>query len=89
MKYLCIIKRLVIIFFSEAILRLAQDIKWLDPPKGKAENGIKYVGRYSFRVAISNNRIKNIKINNVTFCFLIDFQKFTILSWIKGKFIQN
>ena len=37
-------------------------ITYIEPPKGKAENVIEYVGRYSFRVAISNKRI--IDINN-------------------------
>ena len=42
-------------------------ITYIEPPKGKAENVVEYVGRYSFRVAISNERIKNIDENNVTF----------------------
>jgi len=42
-------------------------ITYIEPPKGKAENVIEYVGRYSFRVAISNERIKNIENGLVTF----------------------
>lgn len=42
-------------------------ITYIEPPKGKAENVIEYVGRYSFRVAISNERIKNIDDGLVTF----------------------
>ncbi len=42
-------------------------ITYIEPPKGKAENVIEYVGRYSFRVAISNERIKDISNNKVTF----------------------
>ena len=42
-------------------------ITYIEPPKGKAENVIEYVGRYSFRVAISNNRIKNVEDGKVTF----------------------
>ena len=42
-------------------------ITYIEPPKGKSENVIEYVGRYSFRVAISNNRIKNIENSKVTF----------------------
>ncbi len=42
-------------------------ITYIEPPKGNAENVVEYVGRYSFRVAISNERIKNIDENNVTF----------------------
>ena len=42
-------------------------ITYIEPPKGKAENVIEYVGRYSFRVAISNERIKNVENGFVTF----------------------
>lgn len=42
-------------------------VTYIEPPKGKAENVIEYVGRYSFRVAISNNRIKNIENDMITF----------------------
>lgn len=42
-------------------------ITYIEPPKGKTENVIEYVGRYSFRVAISNERIKNIENGNITF----------------------
>ena len=42
-------------------------ITFIEPPKGKTENVIEYVGRYSFRVAISNERIKNIENNSITF----------------------
>ena len=42
-------------------------ITYIEPPKGKAENVIEYVGRYSFRVAISNERIKSINNGLITF----------------------
>lgn len=42
-------------------------ITYVEPPKGKPENVIEYVGRYSFRVAISNERIKNVENGLVTF----------------------
>ena len=42
-------------------------ITYIELPKGKTENIVEYVGRYSFRVAISNKRIKNIDDGNVTF----------------------
>ncbi len=42
-------------------------ITYIEPPKGKTENVIEYVGRYSFRVAISNQRIKNVANGLVTF----------------------
>lgn len=44
-----------------------QWITYIEAPKGSPENVIEYVGRYAFRVAISNYRIKNIDDNNVTF----------------------
>lgn len=42
-------------------------ITYIEPPKGKAENVVEYIGRYSFRVAISNERIKNINNGLITF----------------------
>lgn len=42
-------------------------ITYIEPPKGNVENVIEYVGRYSFRVAISNERIKNIEDDKMTF----------------------
>ena len=42
-------------------------VTYIEPPKGSPENVIEYIGRYAFRVAISNYRIKNIDDNNVTF----------------------
>ena len=42
-------------------------ITYVEPPKGETENVIEYIGRYSFRVAISNERIKNISDGKVTF----------------------
>ena len=42
-------------------------ITYIEPPKGEPENVIEYIGRYSFRVAISNERIKNISEDSVTF----------------------
>ena len=42
-------------------------ITYIEPPKGSPENVIEYIGRYSSRVAISNDRIKAISNNQVTF----------------------
>lgn len=42
-------------------------ITYIEPPKGKPENVIEYIGRYSFRVAISNERIQDISNGQVTF----------------------
>ena len=42
-------------------------ITYIEPPKGRPENVIEYIGRYSFRVAISNERIKSIDGGLITF----------------------
>jgi len=36
---------------------------------GKGHNSLRYLARYVFRVAISNNRIKSIKDNAITFTY--------------------
>jgi hypothetical protein len=44
--------------------------KWVvycKPPFADAEGILKYLGRYTHRIAISNNRILNIKGGNVSF----------------------
>lgn len=42
-------------------------ITYIEPPKGSPENVIEYIGRYSFKIAMSNERIKNISNGNITF----------------------
>ena len=42
-------------------------VTYIEPPKGSPENVIEYIGRYSFRVAISNQRIKDVSNGKVTF----------------------
>ena len=42
-------------------------VTYIEPPKGSPENVIEYIGRYSFRVAISNDRIKSIDNGLITF----------------------
>lgn len=42
-------------------------VTYIEPPKGSPENVIEYIGRYSFRVAISNDRIKSIDNGQITF----------------------
>ncbi len=41
-------------------------VTYIEPPKGSPENVIEYIGRYSFRVAISNDR-KSIDNGLITF----------------------
>ncbi len=42
-------------------------ITYIEPPKGSPENVIEYIGRYAFRVAISDSRIKSIDNGTITF----------------------
>ena len=38
-------------------------------PVGEGQNSLRYLARYVFRVAISNNRIKSIENNSITFLY--------------------
>ena len=42
-------------------------VTYIEPPKGQPDNVIEYIGRYAFRVAISDNRIKDVCDGKVTF----------------------
>ena len=42
-------------------------VTYIETPKGSPENVVEYIGRYSFRVAISNDRIKSIDNGLITF----------------------
>ena len=42
-------------------------VTYIEPPKGKPENVIEYIGRYAFRIAISNERILDVSNEQVTF----------------------
>ncbi len=66
-------------------------ITYIEPPKGKTENVIEYVGRYSFRVAISNDRIKNIENGNVTFEYkdYKDNSKIKLMTITADEFIRR
>lgn len=44
-----------------------QWITYIEPPKGSPENVVEYIGRYAFRVAISNERIIDVSNEQVTF----------------------
>ena len=66
-------------------------ITYVEPPKRKAENVIEYVGRYSFRVAISNDRIKNVENNKVTFEYkdYKDNSKIKLMTITAEEFIRR
>lgn len=66
-------------------------ITFIEPPKGKPENVIEYVGRYSFKVAISNNRIKNVHDGLVTFEYkdYKDNSKIKIMTLSAEEFIRR
>lgn len=68
-----------------------QWITYIEPPKGKVENVIEYVGRYSFRVAISNERIKKIENGNVTFEYkdYRDNSKIKLMTITAEEFIRR
>ena len=42
-------------------------VTYIEPPKGNTENVIEYIGRYAFKIAISNERIIDIENGNITF----------------------
>ena len=44
-----------------------QWITYIEPPKGSSENVVEYIGRYAFRVAISNERLIDVSYEKVTF----------------------
>ena len=66
-------------------------ITYIEPPKGKAENVVEYVGRYSFRVAISKERIKKIKDNKITFEYkdYKDNSKIKLMTITAEEFIRR
>jgi hypothetical protein len=54
----------------EALCRRAAQIKWvvfIKPPFGGPDQVLKYLARYTHRVAISNSRILSIEDGKVTF----------------------
>lgn len=66
-------------------------ITYIEPPKGSVENVVEYVGRYSFRVAISNERIKDINDGCVTFEYkdYKDNSKIKEMTIIANEFIRR
>ena len=66
-------------------------ITYIEPPKGKTENVIEYIGRYSFRVAISNERIKDISDGKVTFEYkdYKDNEKIKLMTISAEEFIRR
>ena len=68
-----------------------QWITFIEPPKGSPENVIEYIGRYSFRVAISNYRIKSIDNNKITFEYkdYKDKEKIKLMTLTAEEFIRR
>lgn len=66
-------------------------VTYIEPPKGSPENVIEYIGRYSFRVAISNQRIKDISNGIITFEYkdYKDNAKIKILNLTAEEFIRR
>lgn len=57
--------------FDDLITQLRQKswVVYAKPPFGGPEKVLDYLGRYTHRVAISNNRILNVENGNITFTF--------------------
>jgi len=66
-------------------------ITYIEPPKGSPDNVIEYIGRYSFRVAISNERIKEISNGKVTFEYkdYKDESKIKLMTITAEEFIRR
>ena len=66
-------------------------VTYIEPPKGSPENVIEYIGRYSFRVAISNNRIKSIENGIISFEYkdYKDESKIKIMKLTADEFIRR
>lgn len=66
-------------------------VTYIEPPKGSPENVIEYIGRYSFRLAISNQRIKDISNGIITFEYkdYKDNAKIKILNLSAEEFIRR
>ena len=66
-------------------------VTYIEPPKGSPENVIEYIGRYAFRVAISNQRIKNISDNKITFEYkdYKDNSKIKLMTISADEFIRR
>lgn len=66
-------------------------ITYIEPPKGSPENVIEYIGRYSFRIAISNQRIKDISNGIITFEYkdYKDNAKIKIMKLSANEFIRR
>ena len=66
-------------------------ITYIEPPKGSAENVIEYLGRYAFRVAISNERIIDISNGIITFEYkdYKDNGKIKIMKLTAEEFIRR
>ena len=66
-------------------------VTFIEPPKGSPENVIEYLGRYAFRVAISNQRIKKIENGYVTFEYkdYKDDEKVKLMTITAEEFIRR
>ncbi len=66
-------------------------VTYIEPPKGSPENVVEYIGRYSFRVAISNSRIKSINSGLITFEYkdYKDKGKIKLMTLTADEFIRR
>ena len=66
-------------------------ISYIQPPKGSPENVVEYIGRYSFKVAIVNERITDISNGVITFKYkdTKDSNKIKIMKLSAMEFIRR
>ena len=66
-------------------------ITYIEPPKSRPESVIEYIGRYSFRVAISNERIKDMSNGQITFEYkdYKDESKIKLMTISADEFIRR
>ena len=78
----------------EALCRRAEQIKWvvfIKPPFGGPEQVLKYLARYTHRVAISHSRILSIEDGKVTFLWkdYADGNKTKVMTLAAPEFIRR
>lgn len=66
-------------------------VTYIEPPKGSTSSVIEYIGRYAFRIAISNERILDIENNAITFEYkdYKDNGKVKIMKLSASEFIRR
>lgn len=66
-------------------------VTYIEPPKSSPKNVIEYIGRYAFKIAISNERIKSISNGKITFEYkdYKDNSKMKLMTITAEEFIRR